>query len=100
MKLWVITVSWMRSAAILTCNTERRFTDNCQASNWDKSSLELYRFYSLTVANYPLLQNNTACVKEVYFPSYYALEASVIGTDDSDSAMWLGSLLVISVYLV
>jgi hypothetical protein len=43
----------------------------------------MHRFYSLTVANYPLLQNNTACVKEVFFNSYYTLEATVEGTDNS-----------------
>mmetsp|Transcript_16821 Transcript_16821/g.30069 ORF Transcript_16821/g.30069 Transcript_16821/m.30069 type:complete len:356 (+) Transcript_16821:20627-21694(+) len=94
MKYWVITVSWMRTSEIMYCNTERRFAENCQATYWTSKSLELYNYYQQTVTNYPLLQNNTNCIKKIFFPNYYTLEDEVTGDSESDSALLLATTLM------
>ena len=60
--------AWYNSTEITKCHTERRMAKECMA-NWSDYQKYLNSFYKWK--DYPLLQENDDCVKNVYTQYYW-----------------------------
>lgn len=76
----------MQNNLMQQCNTERRFNYNCISSlpiTWGKSAI----VFNMLFQNYPALQNNDNCIKDVYTAYYWSFN---VGYVVAASAMVLG----------
>jgi len=63
--------SWVKSKAILKCNTYARFSLNCMETWWEKKKMDELIYYDYYVDIYSIIHDAEDCVIEAYFSSYW-----------------------------
>ena len=63
--------NWVQLAQIRMCNTVRRFSSQCITNYYSQANILLE--YMNYVQSYPMIKNNAACTKKIYYQNYWRL---------------------------
>lgn len=66
-----IAKEWTESDAIFKCHSFSRFKLDCIKKYWSDSKYKEYAYYSMYAANYPQIQGNQECVKNMLLSEFY-----------------------------